>query len=285
MTNKRKILILGVCLCVAVFVAGGLLFSKIYRHEKWQSEQLHSLADQMQYIQEEKTQLILQISDMQAQIELLHNKVEYSDDAYNYLAIGNSITRHGLTDYWWNEIGMAATTADNDYVHLVADYLQDTYGDVCYYAVNFYKWENQAHDRAETYEDINPYLSSKIDLVTIQLSENVSDTTTFESDFEALINYIRNNAPKAVIYVIGDFWDSGDKESMKIDASTNTGVTFISLDEIKGNPEYQCGLGTIVYDVDGNKHIVEHEGVAGHPGDKGMKFIADSIIEALKASE
>lgn len=211
--------------------------------------------------------------------------MEYSDDAYNYLAIGNSITRHGLVDYWWNEIGMAATTENNDYVHLVADYLKDTHGDVCYYAVNIFKWENQAHDHAETYEVIDPYLSSKLDLITIRLSENVSDTTTFEAGFESLINYIRDNAPNAEIYIIDDFWDSGEKEPMKIEGASNTSVPFISLDEIEGNPEYQCGLGTIVYDADGNEHIVEHNGVAGHPGDKGMKYIADSIIKNLNTSE
>lgn len=77
MTNKRKILILVVCVCIAAFVAGGLLFSKFYRHEKWQSEQLYNLADQMEYMQEENTQLNNKISDMQAQIEKLQNKVEY----------------------------------------------------------------------------------------------------------------------------------------------------------------------------------------------------------------
>ena len=64
-------------------------------------------------------------------------------------------------------------------------------------------------------------------------------------------------------------------------AALYTNVTFISLYEIKGNPEYQCGLGTIVYDSYGNQHIVEHTGVAEHPGDKGMQYIANQIISEL----
>ena len=180
------------------------VFSRLYQYEKWQSEQINDLRYQVQSLQEESARLNVQIGDLLPQFESLQDKVAYSDDAYNYLAIGNSITIHGLADYWWNEVGMAATRADKDYVHLVADHLKDTYGDVCYYAVNFFKWEDQAHDRAETYEVIDPYLSSKLDLISIQLSENVSDTTTFEQDFESLIDHIRENAPDAAVYVIGD---------------------------------------------------------------------------------
>lgn len=54
---------------------------------------------------------------------------------------------------------------------------------------------------------------------------------------------------------------------MKQQACEATGVEFISLDEVKGLEEYQCGMGTIVYDSEGNPHSVEHSGVAKHPGD------------------
>lgn len=87
-----------VCVCIAAFVAGGLLFSKFYRHEKWQSEQLYNLADQMEYMQEENTQLNNKISDMQAQIEKLQNKVEYMQMIPRYV---------GLRVYLFNYRGKA----------------------------------------------------------------------------------------------------------------------------------------------------------------------------------
>lgn len=213
--------------------------------------------------------------------EMSKNDIEYLDEGYNYLAIGNSITKHGLADYWWSESGMAATRAENDYVHLVASYLNDVNEEVCYYAVNYSVWERADNDRADTYEVIKPYLSTKLDLVTIQLSENVTNTTTFESDFEALINYIKYSAPSAKIMVIGDFWDISTKDSMKLEAANNTNVEFISLNEIKNDPDYQCGMGTIVFDEEGNSHVVEHADVAKHPGDNGMQYIANAIIVHL----
>ena len=277
--KKKQIIIISIIFCILAFVMG----AKFIIHEKWQSSQIHEQENLIETLSNRINEKECEISELQNQIDKLNSKVEYSDTAFNYLAIGNSITSHGLADYWWNEgVGMAATEANKDYVHLVADSLKNEYGDICWYSTNFSKWERQAHDRAETYEDIDKYLNKKLDLVTIQLSENASDLTNFESDFEALIEYVRVNAPKAEILVIDDFWNDGDKESMKIEASKNTGVKFVSLDDIKGNPEYQCGIGTVVFDSEGNEHVVEHEGVAGHPGNKGMQFIADRIIEALK---
>ena len=59
-------------------------------------------------------------------------------------------------------------------------------------------------------------------------------------------------------------------------------MCFVSLSEIKGNADYQAGLGTIVYDKNGNEHVIEHEGVAAHPGDKGMKYIAEAVERMIR---
>ena len=172
---------------------------------------------------------------------------------------------------------MAATTAENDYVHLVASAL-----DAKFYAYNFPTWELMGHDRGEILSLLDGLLSEELDLVTIQLSENATDLSTFESDFEELIRYVQKGAPDAQIFVIGDFWNTEQKDEMKQQACEATGVEFISLDEIKGLEKYQCGMDTTVYDSDGGSHTVEHAGVADHPGDEGMKWIADKIIEVVK---
>ena len=93
---------------------------------------------------------------------------------------------------------------------------------------------------------------------------------------------MQKGAPDAQILVIGDFWDKGQKDEIKQKASEETGVEFISLDEIKGLEEYQCGMDTTVFDSEGNPHTVEHSGVAKHPSDIGMKWIAEKIIEVVK---
>lgn len=245
------ILILSILFCGVKFI----------KHEKSQQDRIASLEGKVNLLQAESNK----------------STVDWNPDDYNYLAIGNSITIHPLNEYWWNECGMAATSAENDYVHLVASAL-----DAKFYAYNFATWELMGHDRGETLSLLDGLISEELDLVTIQLSENASDLSTFESDFEELIRYVQKGAPDAQILVIGDFWDKEQKDEMKHKACEETGVEFISLDEIKGLEEYQCGMDTTVYDNDSDPHTVEHSGVAKHPGDAGMKWIAEKIIDVVK---
>lgn len=200
---------------------------------------------------------------------------------YNYLAIGNSITKHGKVEYWWNECGMAATTADKDYYHIVVNHLKEKYSDMDSDICSFSIWETLYTDRAETLEILDYYLDDSLNLITIQLGENAQNLDTFESDFEYLINHIKEAAPSAEVLVIGDVWENENRDELKKQAAENCGVKYISLNEIKENKEYQCGLGTVVYGDDGEPHTVEHAGVAAHPSDKGMKYIADKIIENI----
>ena len=207
--------------------------------------------------------------------------IEWLADGYNYLAIGNSITKHDITSYWWNEIGMAASDADHDYFHRVLKKLEEMHGNVMGVACNLYGWEVQSHDRDEALSLLDKYLSPELDLIIVQLGENASDLTTFQSDYLSLLNYIKAKAPNARILVISDFWYNSNRNELKENAAREAGAEYVSLDGITSHEEYYCGLGATVYDRDGNAYIVEHNGVAMHPGDEGMQAIANRIIAVL----
>lgn len=240
------------------------------------------LNTQIEALQSENTILKDKIEKLENQIASLSEKTEgvfYWRGQYNYLAIGNSITLHGKADYWWNKNGMAASSEEKDYVHLVQHWLADNKGpDVYMLPYNFAAWELQSHDRAETLAELDKYLSKEIDLVTVQLSENVTDLSTYENDYRELVKYLIEKCPNAQIMIIDDFWDNGTKSEVKKLIADEYHIDFVDLSEIKDRDEYKCGLGTTVYGADGAEHIVEHNGVAKHPGDKGMKYIADSVI-------
>lgn len=174
---------------------------------------------------------------------------------------------------------MAASREQNDYVHLVAEGLGI---DANVYALNFYIWEIQSSDRAETLTVLEPYLSQNLNLVTVQLGENVVDRATLEQDYEELIRYIQDRCPNAQIMLVGGFWEDSETDSMKKTVASRCSIDFVDLSPAWGCTEYEVGLGAAVYGGDGQEHVIEHEGVAVHPGDKGMEFIAESILEYVE---
>ncbi|MBR6427550.1 MAG: SGNH/GDSL hydrolase family protein [Clostridia bacterium] len=202
------------------------------------------------------------------------------EEVFRYLAIGNSITWHVKCDYWWNECGMAASVAEKDYVHVVAQNLEEKHGRMEFAAYNFSKWEITPNDRFQTLQLIDDLLRPDLNLITVQLSENVTEKATLEEDFRELVNYIKNKCPDADIVVVDDYYNS-EYSAMKKRVAEERGVKFADLSAIRGNAEYTVGMGTTVYGSDGTPHKIEHLGVSGHPGDKGMKYIANAIIGCL----
>ena len=229
------------------------------------------------------TSLESNISLLQAETSI--KSKQWKADNYNYLAIGNSITLHPKNDYWWNECGMAASTTDNDYVHQLTDMIEKDRGQVDEYAYNMATWETQVNDRAETLNLLDGLLSDKLNLITIQLGENVTDLNTFESDFKELINYVREKSPNAQIIVIGDFWENDNRDDIKKTVAKELNVGYVDLGKIKDNKQYFAGNGTTVYGDDGAEHEIDHDGVAKHPGDKAMRYIAEETYKKLRKSK
>ena len=163
------------------------------------------------------------------------------------------------------------------------------YGQVHSEVYNLSTWELMHTDRAETLSLLDHYLDEKLNMVTVQLGENASNIETFESDFEYLLDYISGKAPNAQIFVISDFWEhktkDGSRDLLKKTAAENKKAVFVDISEIKDNKDYQCGTGTVVLGDDGKEHVVNHSGVAAHPNDKAMEYIALRIEEAMNTPD
>lgn len=262
--KTRRFLIVGIVIVLIIgLLGGGFCAYKLYKHEKKQQAEISSLMGDVEYLEEKLIQAT----------EYYDFQNEYADDTYNYLAIGNSLT---LITSW--ERGICSTEPDNDYFNLVVDSLEQNYGKVVAYPINYSPWE-RLDSRDKAFDLLNPYLDEKLNLVTIQLGENVSDTSTYEADLESLINHIKEVAPNATILVIGDWW-SLDKNEMRKTAAANTDVLFADLSEIVGNTDYQSVTGTECKLANGSTVTVS-EVAHTHPGDLGMQYIADKVIETL----
>ena len=59
------------------------------------------------------------------------------------LFVGNSITRHGIAENigWTRDCGMAASSIENDYVHIVVRELEKTYNSIDFCIAQAAEWE------------------------------------------------------------------------------------------------------------------------------------------------
>lgn len=270
--NKRINQIVIFFIAVGMFMVIGILCYKLHKHEVTQDQQISNLLFQIDLLRK----------DYDDERSIWIENSNSGRGRLNVLVLGNSITRHGLCDYWWNEIGMAATTEENDYYHKVVAELENIYDDVNAYAYNFSQWEISDHDRGQTIQLIDDLLNPNVNLIIIQLGENISNTESLETDLEYLIAQIQGICSNAQIIMVGNFWQDDTVENIKERIAKKYSLKYIDLKDIWGKEEFQSAIGTVVYDEEGNSHIVQHAGVARHPGDEGMKYIATKILEKVK---
>ena len=199
-----------------------------------------------------------------------------------YLAIGNSITWHGIKDDidWYSPWGMAASRESNDYAHRIASYLRGYKSGLEMTSVNFAAWETSTA-RASQLSYLDSYLASQPDLITIQLGENASDITTIEKDYKDLVMYIKSRCPSAFIVMIGMVFPSSQKDDAKKAVCTDLNVPFVDLTAFSSATAFRSSIGATIYKPDGTPYQVTHAGVAGHPSDEGMRVIAQETLKAI----
>ena len=275
MKKKNIPILITVLILLAVSVFGGI---KFIRYEQNQNANIGTLLHTVLEQNEKIDRLSRQIQDInQARLreqEYFNNDFKWGE-GYNWLALGNSLTIIGAYGH-----GICSTQVDNDYFGLVKKHLEDRYGEVNTYRHNYVMWEKEPSNRSFKLYHIEPYLTPEVDLVTIQLGENVYDLTTYQEDLVAMINHIKGTCPKAKIIMIDDFWYDATSALRKA-AAEETGIAFADLSEIRGKAEYQSKEGTVFMKADGTEDTVSKEAET-HPGDEGMKYIADKVIAILK---
>lgn len=206
-------------------------------------------------------------------------------DKFYYLALGNSVTVHPADgELWWGNWGMAATSADRDYVHQVEAHLAQTY-EVKTVAYDFKNWEISTA-RKDSLPELDPLLSKNLDLITIQLGENITDGfDTLPMDYAELVDYLTAKCPHVQIIFIDEFcWPKEPIQQAQQAACAQYGLAYVDLAEIR-NDSYKAGLGTIVMGEDGAQHEISNEVVAAHPNDAGMTYIAEHIIPLIQTKE
>ena len=274
---KKKLIFILVPIMLIV-IAAGVWF---VLHEKTQNTNITALVAENEALNRRLEALSGRIDSLnQAAKELSQRDdreakepVEWGD-GYNWMAIGNSLT---WMSSW--QRGICSTRPDNDYFSIVKTWLEERNGTVQAERCNYSIWE-QSTLKSTMFDQITPYLSEKLDLVTIQLGENVTALDTYGEDLRMLIRHIRKHCPSAQIVLIDEFW-SQEKSEIRRSVATEAGIAFVDLGEIRGKEEYQSREGTECLLADGSMITVDKDAET-HPGDAGMAYIAEQLIKTLE---
>lgn len=188
--------------------------------------------------------------------------------------VGNSTTRHEPNaDIGWNfNHGMAASCAESDYVHLVMAAVLAERPDAEFCIVQASRWEFKYKEcdidaYFHTAKDFNP------DLIITLLSGNIPAKDFTKEDFilemGKLHAYLSGGKKVSMIQGTGFFGNETKNEAIK-EYCRVSGAQLADISELCQDRE-TLAIGKFW-----------HEGVAMHPGDKGMKKIADIIIEKIQ---
>lgn len=208
------------------------------------------------------------------------------DGVLKIFCVGNSLLSHGVAENlgWYGSWGMAATSMEKDYFHVMQSLFSEEFPDV---EVQWYKsaasnFERDVTNSTETdYSNaINGTFGSKMrqvipDIVTFQIGDNTpSDSVTAESYAHALeqaIDFCREVNPDVKIIISKHFYGSAnDKKCIGAEmAAKSRNVSIVELYTLN-KPE--------------NKAIgqYEHAGVANHPNDNGMQAVAETFYGVIR---
>lgn len=217
----------------------------------------------------------------------------HGESPYRFLAFGNSLTQHPVTNYWWNTCGMAASRPEYDWVQRVESQLKKTYGsvhtDIIHNAISSDIPTPAIREQVE--EEIKCLSQTPYQFITIQGADNVDykdQLNTYEEKLTWLVTILQKYNPQAQIVIIGNFhMDTPIKtscEEIQKRVVTTYGCKYADLSGLNENKAYCSAVGDVVYDAQGYAHHVDSWTVARHPNDKGMEYIAYKVLEQLGIS-
>ncbi len=185
------------------------------------------------------------------------------------LIIGNSLTSHGAAKYldWSNNCGMAATSVDKDYVHQL-------YKIICEYqtgakpklklGVIGREWMMVGHDHL---------VPTDADIIIVQLGDNYrgkANKEELQDTYATMLTALKGDRD-VLIYCLGT-WGGGGRDKFMKAAAKSQGAKFIPLRPL-ATPA-NCA---------GSEGHFTNAGVNWHPGNRGMKAIADTVWKVIKA--
>lgn len=201
----------------------------------------------------------------------------YSEGAkINVLFIGNSITLHGDRPEigWHGERGMASSKIENDYVHQTVYMLEQKLGKINYCIAQVAAWECEFWNYELLKEKYTAAQEFCADIVIVRAGENSASKKEelirlgYETYFDSMVKFFVTDRAKLV--VVSDlFWAWETIDDAIKNVVKKNGYKLVSINDL-GADKTMKAVG-----------LFENTSVAAHPGDLGMKKIAERLVSAI----
>ena len=198
------------------------------------------------------------------------NVVHVSASVGKVLFVGDSLTFSGTTPDvgWYGNYGMAATSADKDYAHLLYAKISSAQAPPPSLTIH----GSYNGKIAGVLSSISSLTSVGADLVILQIGENDIDLSPgdFEAQYQSLASALKGAASNVRLFCTSAWKDSAARGSR--DGSINSvcqknGGIFVDISGVANNPAYSALA---------EGHFT-NAGVNWHPGDAGMQAYADTL--------
>ena len=196
---------------------------------------------------------------------------------FKVLIYGNSIALHGYAPQigWPGEWGMAASAREKDFAHLVVADLEAKRGERADFRIrNLALLERNFRTNLTYFADLASDVAYAPDYVVIAIGENVpalaeKDMPDYTRFLVALTQPLVASAKRPKVVMRSPFWRNAAKADCTAKAAAEVGAIYVDAGFL-GDREENLALG-----------LFEHKGVARHPGDLGMRRLADLILSGL----
>lgn len=222
----------------------------------------------------------------EAKLVYVNGVVTVKGSNYNkVLLLGNSILLGFSTDGSHGApFGCTASDSKHDWAYLLTEKLKVKSPNVTVKKLHDAKFEQAESDTAAENYISNEFAAAEKnnDLVIVQIGDNVNTELrrqTFKNNFSKLIRAIRTNNPAADIVVAGAWFNNANIEGWLQSQSKPLNYTFVPLSDLSTSANMATVGDTVTFN-DGVQMQV-YEAIRTHPGNKGMKAIADRIYDSL----
>ena len=166
---------------------------------------------------------------------------------------------------WHGDWGMAASAPEHDFVHLLIDSIHAHKPDVEITFLSISSFE-----RNYRVFDLRSLDSLRgADLYIVKLAENVLDTATdYIPFYDRLFRYL--DTAGGVRVITDGFWRRNPVNDRLEKYAHENNEPFIDISDLSRDTSMEA------------RHRFSNHGVSVHPGDKGMKAIADRIWDYIR---